>query len=663
MDARPIQADRDRKNRQSYSHQFYAADSHANQSNHTPHPHAIENASRRFSPDFRKVLGRQEWRPRVAFPGVKIQKLAVLAVVIAGLLAYHNSFRGPFVFDDVPSISENQTIRHLWPPWKALSARHGNESTVEGRPVLNLTFAINYAFGGTAPWGYHVVNLAIHILAALTLFGVARRTLRQPVIAKRFEADATSLALAIAVIWMVHPLATEGVTYIVQRAESLMGLFYLLTLYGFIRGVESRRPGWWYALSVTACLLGMATKEVMVSAPLMVLLYDRTFIAGSFPQAWKQRWQLYVGLASTWVVLGYLVASVGSHGGMGFGSGLAWWQYALIQCRAIVHYLKLSVWPYPLIFDYGTLTLGHVGRILPYALVLAALATGTAIALWRRPAVGFLGVWFFAILAPSSSVVPLTTQTMAEHRMYLPLVAVVVVAVLGIYTLIGRWSLLVFLALAMGLGSMTWRRNEDYRSAVALWGDTIRKYPSNVRAYVSLGAVLFSAGRTQEAIGEYIQALRIDPDYAEAHNNLGITLFAAGNVQEGLRHFEKSVQLRPQWAMAQYNLGFALDQIGQGPEAIGCYERALQLDPDNSQAHYYLGIALARSGKLEDAVAQYREALRIDPTYADTHLNMGLALEKLGKRDEAIAQYEQALKLQPDSAPARNALARPEAGQ
>src|SRR5579859_6195074 len=267
---------------------------------------------------------------------MKTPKFIVLAVVFAGFLAYSNSLSGPFVFDDLNSISENRTIRHLWPPWNAFSPSHGTGSTVEGRPILNFTFAVNYALGGTMPRGYHAVNLVIHILAGLTLFGIARRTLLQPVVAKWFETEATPLALAIAVIWMVHPLATAAVTYVVQRAESLMGLFYLLTMYCAIRGAESEKKGPWYALSVTACLLGMATKEVMVYAPLMVLLYDRTFITGSFSQAWKQRRQLYVGLASTWAVLGYLVMTTGSHGGTAsFGSGFTWWQYALIQCRAI----------------------------------------------------------------------------------------------------------------------------------------------------------------------------------------------------------------------------------------------------------------------------------------------------------------------------------------
>src|ERR1022692_1539631 len=207
------------------------------------------------------------------------RKFIPLMVVAAGLLAYHNSFTGPFIFDDFYSIEDNPTIHHLWPIWQTLSPPRIGAPTVEGRPLVNLSLAINYALGGYRLWGYHALNLTIHILAALTLFGIVRRTLLQPRLQERFGAAADGLALAVAVLWMVHPLQTESVTYIIQRAESLMGLFYLLTLYCFLRAAGAGGPGrfWWLAASVFACLLGMATKEVMVSAPLVVLLYDRTF--------------------------------------------------------------------------------------------------------------------------------------------------------------------------------------------------------------------------------------------------------------------------------------------------------------------------------------------------------------------------------------------------
>jgi hypothetical protein len=167
--------------------------------------------------------------PTLRSLGLALAPLVVL--VLAALATYRNSFASPFVFDDRTSIEENQSIRRLWPLGPVLSPPCNGE-TVGGRPLLNLSFALNYALGGLDVRGYHAANLAIHLAAALLLLGVVRRTLLLPGLRERFGGAATPLALAAALLWMVHPLQTESVTYIVQRAESLCGCFYLLTLYG-----------------------------------------------------------------------------------------------------------------------------------------------------------------------------------------------------------------------------------------------------------------------------------------------------------------------------------------------------------------------------------------------------------------------------------------------
>jgi tetratricopeptide (TPR) repeat protein len=524
---------------------------------------------------------------------VKAQKFIPLLVIAAGLLAYHNSFTGPFILDDVPSILANPTIRQLWPIWPVLSPPA--TAGVGGRPVLNLSFAINYAFGATSVEGYHALNLAIHLLAALTLFGVVRQTLRQPALRERFGTAANALALATAVLWTVHPLQTEAVTYVSQRAESLMGLFYLLTLFCFIRGTTSPRPGRWFTLSIAACLLGMGTKEVMVTAPLMVLLYDRTFVAGSVRAAWTQRRRLYVGLGSTWLVLAYLMAGL-HHRGVGYGLGVPWQAYALTECRSILQYLWLAIWPHPLIFDYGmNIFLWHLADAASYALILLVLVAGVVIGLKRWPAIGLVGAWFFVVLAPTSSVVPIAYQPMAESRMYLPLAAVIVLGVLGIHALAGRRTIVVVAVLAVALGTLTWRRNQDYRSEFAIWDDTIAKQPDNPRAQNNLGKILLSAGSVQEAIARLQQALRLKPDYAEAHNNLGI----------------------------------ALEQTGRIPEAIGHYEQALRIRPDYAEVHYNLGNALSQEGKLSEATDQYQQALSINPNDASVRRNLATAANNL----------------------------------
>lgn len=610
----------------------------------------------------------------IAKPGTSSHRQKIVLggglLVLAAVVAYHNSFQAPLLLDDLPSVQDNQTIRHLWPIWKVLSPPPA--SFVGGRPITNLSLAVNYALGGMDVWGYHTFNLAVHILAGLTLYGIVRRTFMRPELRDRFGMAAEWAALAVAVIWTVHPLQTEAVTYISQRCESLMGLFYLLTLYGFIRGTESRRSTGWFSLSVTACFLGAASKEVMVTAPVIVLLYDRTFISGSFRGAWARHRRLYVGLASSWLLLGYLMA--GLHDRVaGYGPGIPWWAYALTESRVVVKYLQLALWPHPLVFDYGFYApIGHLAALAPYALVLAVLATAVLFELKRHPAVGFVGAWLFVILVPTSSVVPITGSPMAEHRMYLPLASVVTLIVVGVVAL-GKRLLnepqRVVLVCATG-GSivalftfLTIQRNQDYRSALTIWQDTVKKDSNSARAHFSLGIALFQTGKVQEAIGHYEQALRIQPDYVVAHYNLGVALVQQGRLQEATGHYEEALRLRPDYPEAHNNLGIALVRQDRLEEATGQYEQALRLRPDNAEAHNNLGIALFRLGKVPEAMGHWERALEINPDYAEAHNNLGNALFRLGRVQEAISQYEQALRINPNYSQAQRNLARARAVQ
>ena len=574
------------------------------------------------------------------------------AIAAAAALAYIKTFSVPALFDDDPSIADNPTIRHLgtslFPPGFA---------TVGGRPVLNVSLAINYALSGTGVWSYHALNLAILILGGLALFGIVRRTLAM----KAFPA-ATAAAFCAALLWTLHPIQTESVTYMIQRAESLMGLFYLLTLYCFIRGASpgSSARGPWFALSVAACLLGMGTKEVMVSAPLMVLLYDRAFIAGGFQEALRRRAWVYAGLAGTWLVLPFLVASTHGRGGTaGFGAGVSAWAYALTQFPAVIHYLRLSFWPSPLVFDYGTALAAPSPELLPYVLGVAALLAAALLAMGRRPALGFLGVFFFAVLAPSSSFIPVASETMAEHRMYLALAPVVVLAVLGIYQSIGRAALPMCLVVAAALGLATFRRNEAYRSDEAIWRDTVEKLPGNDRARSNLGNALDDEGRTAEAMAQYQEVLRLKPDLAEPHSNLGNLLMKIpGRVDEAVAQYDEAVRLKPDYEPAHKNLANALDSLGRTADAAAQSEAALRLRPGDAQAHSNLGSELANlPGRLDDAIAHCEMAIRLNPELAEAHSNLGNALTKVpGRLNEAIAECSEAVRLSPLDAKAHNNL-------
>ena len=593
--------------------------------------------------------------------------LAAVLLLAATFTAYHNSLAGPFVFDDGPAIPGNPSIRHLSAIGDVLSPPREHGQTVGGRPLVNLSLAINHALGGTAVRGYHLWNLAIHALGSLALFGVLRRTLLQPVLRARFGAAATPLAGAVALLWAVHPLQTESVTYVIQRAEAMAGLWYLLTLYTFMRGTTAAGNGGrrWLLCSWTACLAGMATKEVMVSAPVIVLLYDRTFVTGTWRAAWTARRGYYSGLGATWLLLGWLVAGADHRGGTaGLGLGDSVWTYALTQTRSVTHYLRLAVWPHPLVFDYGTDALAHVTDAGPY-LPVVGLLVALLLLTWRRaPAAAFALIWFCALLAPSSSVVPIPVQPMAEHRMYLPLAAVVAAIVLATYARWPRACWLAFAVAAVALTAGTVGRNQDYASATTLWADTVARRPANARAHCYLADALAAAGRWPEALAHYDEAIRLDRPalargdrsiYGDILVNSGNVLRKLGRTDEAVQRYEEALRLDPRLAAAHLNLGTAHLQASRLPAAITHLTRALDLAPDLTAAHASLGGALLLAGRGDEALAHYERARRLEPS-EKAERELGVALLFLKRFPEAVAHLEAAVRLGPDSAPAHEFL-------
>jgi Tfp pilus assembly protein PilF len=578
-------------------------------------------------------------------------------LALAAVVAFWNSFGGVFVYDDGESITGNSTIRTLWPISVPLSPAFHDGRTVDGRPILNLTLALNYAMGGTATWGYHAVNLAIHILCGLTLFGILRRTLLRAAIPAVFRDAALPLACAITVLWAVHPLQSESVTYIIQRAESLSVLFYLLTLYGFIRGVESPGPRRWFALSVAACLLGMASKESVVTAPAMVFLYDRTFLAGTFREAWRRRWKLYLALMATWTLLAWGMFLTDSRGGTaGFHTIMSPWAYALIQCEAVVRYLRLSFWPADQIFDYGRYQVGDPWQVWPQALLLAGLGVATFYALWRRPVLGFALCSIFVVLAPTSSVVPIPNQTMAEHRMYLPLAGVIALTVAGIYFLLRQKSYPVFAALAVALTVVTIRRNEVYHSALGIWEDTVRKWPGSARAQNNLGKLMAAEGKVREVLPHYYAVARIEPNYPGIYTDIGHLEVQLHDMPEARDAFAKAVRQSPREAATHSNLANVLLQMGDREEAQKHLLEALEIDPENAIAHSGLGMVLVSEGKNGEALRHFEDAVKCDPRSAECRNNLGVTLIRLGRRKEALEQFREAVRLDPAYEQARKNL-------
>lgn len=584
----------------------------------------------------------------------------VFLIIAAGIVVYLNSFSGVFLFDDNSNIVRNEFIRRFWPIWKTIL--DPSQEILSPRPVLYLSFATNYALGGLQTWGYHAVNLAIHILAALVLFGILRRTFLTNRLRQRYGKSSTLLALAIALIWIVHPLQTQCVTYIIQRAESLMGLFYLLTLYAAIRTADSVKPRFWSTVAMISCIFGMLTKEVMVTCPLIVLIYDRIFISKSFREIFKCRWKLYLGLMAGFVALAlFLMPGFGPRGAdptAGFVlRDFTPLEYAQTQPGVILYYLKLAFWPHPLVLDYYWPIARSLGDILPQSLALGGLILLTLWALIALPAAGFLGAWFFLILLPSSSIVSIA-DPIFEHRMYLSLIAVIAFAVLGVreflFYLISSSpvrrvvTIGLMIAVVCTLGVMTIQRNKDYYSEVGMWLDAAAKRPKNPRPHDNLGFILSQHGMLDDAVYEFSQALRLNPQSHEYRNNLGNVLKMQGKLDEAITYYKEALQLKPDFYGMYNNLGNIYKDKKDFKQAKAYYAQALHLKPNSAQLHNNMAIVLMEEGDLEGGIAECQEALRLKEDYSEAHNNLGIAFARAGRLEEAKEHFSRAIQLAPD---------------
>ena len=584
-----------------------------------------------------------------------------LLLIALTFAAYHGSFQVPELLDDETAISGNPSIRHLWPLTDPFDPPV--RSGTGGRPFANFTFALNYAWTEQSLWSYHLVNLAVHVFAALTLFGILRRTLaRWPqrrtepgiIVDSDHRARASTIALAAAALWAVHPAATIAVTYLSQRTESLMALFYLQTLYGFVRATSGGARSWWI-WSVISCFVGMATKEVMVTAPIAVLLYDRMFVAGSFRAALRDRWCYYLALATTWLLLAVLLQTNLNQRFVGFGLGVGAGQYALTESRAILLYLWRAVWPANLVFDYGPEFLS-ARQAIPYVMLLAVGCTTLGALFWKRHALAFCGIWFLLVLLPTSSVMPIAGSPIAENRLYLPLAGACTMLAIGGYSVLGRHGIAVVVGVAVAFTWLAELRNETFDSPLHLWSDTIAKRPNNPRAYDQHGEALFEAGRIHEAIADYEHALALNPKSTQSHSLLGIALAALGETAQAIAHYRRAIELAPHLAPNYQNAAAALATTGDNASALSYYQAALRLDPELTTAHTNLGLLFIKLRRFAEAEVHLQRSLELDPDGHRAHYAHAIVLLQLGRLPEALTEIEDLLHHHPTDIDARNAF-------
>jgi len=591
----------------------------------------------------------------------------VLIIILLGIVAYSGTFHVPFVFDDVGSILESPVIRNPGHFITNPGAYAGHPQRYLSRYVGYISFALNYRYCGLDVRCYHAVNLAIHITNALLIYLFLVMTFRT----ERLEGSSITgqagwTALLASAVFVVHPVETQAVTYIVQRLASLATLFYLASLVLFIKartanaqkGARRIETYGWYIASLVFALLAMKTKEISFTLPLVALLYEFFFFSG---RARKRLIFLLPMLLMLLVIpltefldpAGYAVSGTG---GINSQADITGWDYLLTQPRVIVTYIRLLLLPVNQNIDYdhpvlhSLLDLRVMGSLVIILCVLLA-----ALWMYRRAGKGhdpvylfasFGILWFFVTLSVESSVIPIK-DIMFEHRLYLPSIGICMTAACLCAMTKRRWFAV---SVAVLLLALTCHRNTVWTSELSIWQDALRKSPGKARPHLSVGNAFAGLGQTDKAIAEDRAAINISPNYADAHYNLGLQYSRKGWVDKAIDEYRTALEINPDFAYAKDNLGRLLDN------SVENLRHAIKSDPDNATAYYNLGHALVIKGDLDEAVRQLEAASRLKPEDPEIRNELGVAYASAGKLDRALKEFEEAVRLRPEGAGFRNNL-------
>ena len=580
--------------------------------------------------------------------------LVLVSLAGTAALLYGNILTAPFIYDDINHITRNPHIRMTALPPSGMPNLF--KSPAANRPLANLTLAVNYYFHRFDVRGYHVFNLLIHICTAFLVYQITRQTLFLSH-HRRFR----DLPWLTALLWLVHPLHVQSVTYTIQRMNSLAALFCLLALTCYIRARQTQwqqpsattRTRLLFAASVVAALAGLASKEIAASLPALILAYEWFSIS----QNDSRRWQ------STYYVIMALVAVVIASVALIYMEFSPWEkilttyekhnftlsQRLLTEPRVILYYLSLISFPHPdrlaLLYDFPLSTsLFAPLTTLPALTALVAAIFWALSAARKQPLLSFAAIWFLLALVIESSVIGLAL--VFEHRTYLPSVFLLIAI---------AWLARRFIkppALAVGLlvtaiiicGFWTWQRNQAWTNRPGFWQDNAAKFPFIAEVRNNWGEALLDIGQTDSARSQFQQALRIDSEIPSARLNLGVILEKEGRTETAMAHYRQVLKAHPAHIQARFNLAMALHQAGRLETSIDHLKIIMKQDPSCSAAAYKLGLLHREAGRPRQSLLWLRRAVRLNPDDAKTYNSLGVVLREQGKSAQALELLEQGLR-------------------
>jgi tetratricopeptide (TPR) repeat protein len=598
-------------------------------------------------------------------PAHRYERLLILFAALVVVLIYTNTLTGPFIFDDIINIRENPYIRIAslnYSDFKDVVTKGVNHN----RPVANISFAINYYLNRYNQVGYHLINILIHITCGLLLYTLAKITLNIPGLGSPLKDD-TWIPLLTALLWMVHPLQTQSVSYIVQRMNSMAAMFYVLSVVLFVkfRMATGLKKKWiLFAGFILSGLLALGTKEIAATLPFFILLYEWFFFQKLSIKWLKRHAFTLIAIIIVFTLTAWIYTSANPLEAIKNGyrfRDFTFDQRMFTELRVVIFYISLILWPHP-----SRLNLDH-DFSLSYSLfqppttvvclVLIAGFISAAIYFAKRDRLlSFCIIWFFGNLVIESSVIGL--ELVFEHRTYLPSMLAILLIVVVVRRLIKpRWLGIGLLCAAAAVGSVwTVQRNNVWTDEIILWRDCVKKSPRKARSFNNLGLALSRQGNFKEAMANFDKALALKPNYAQPHYNLGLLLAKLGKLSQGIQYLQTAVQIDPYSHKAHNGLGAVLLVQGDLDSAAVHLKQALKIAPDYPEAHNNLGLVMQRNGDLAAAIDHFSAAVRLDLDYAKAHNNLGIALRQTGRFEEAKKHFEQALRVYPGYTEARRNL-------
>jgi tetratricopeptide (TPR) repeat protein len=570
---------------------------------------------------------------------------AQLLIILVGILFYSNTLDVPFYLDDEFSIRDNSAI-HL----DRLSLKGimdaGIKSPATTRPVVNISFALNYFFHQENVFGYHLINIFIHIITGLALFSFFRLTFKTPAVRSDYPSYHL-IAFWAAILWCAHPIQTQSVTYVVQRMNSAAAMFYIIACWFYAKGRLSGSQKvsiYYFAGTAISWVLALGCKEISATLPVLLFFYEWIFFQKG-KIAWFNKKAIYGVIV---IFLFALVAGLyfSTNVGSSFFNEQGYIKYdfslmerVLTESRILFYYISLLLLPVPsrlgLLHDFSLST----SLFQPLSTLLACIAIAIILfyafaAARRRPLISFSIIWFLANMVIESTIIPL--DLVFEHRLYLPSMFFFLPICAGIiqFKKYRNFTFLLLSCCLLLLGTATYSRNNEWKDPVSFLRKDVSLAPTNEQAHSNLGKALMDRGELDEAIKHFKEAIRLKPNLTPAYNNLGLLYFRQRRLADAVKNFKKALHYKPKTFQAHLNLGGIYAEMGNYQQSLIHLKEAVRLRPSYASAHGNLANVLQLLGRYDEAIFHYDKALAYNPQHQNARRNRQIAINRLMQKQQ-----------------------------